>query len=197
MVHKTTRYLLAAVQAIIGWEWVMSGGNKLLAGNFPQSLGAALANGIDGNPNGWYVRFLQSFVLPNSVFFGYLIEWSEVIIGVVLLTGAFVLLSKPRFRGDPQYRLAIGYSIAVMLVAALGAIQNINFHFWMGGWVIPTFNPTAPYNEGVDLDGLLPPLSLVIIIAQLALLREVQGYWLLSPLLHRLRGRKVKRTVEA
>lgn len=197
MLHKTTHYLLAAMQAIIGWEWVMSGGNKLLAGNFPQSMGAALANGIDGNPNGWYVSFLQSVVLPHSVFFGYLLEWTEVVTGIVLLTGAFILLGKPHVRGDSQYKLTIGYCIAVILAAALGAVMNVNFHFWMGRWVIPAFNPTAPYNEGIDLDGLLPPLSLVIMMAQLALLRELQGQWLWSPLFHRLRGRKVKRVLEA
>lgn len=58
MLQKSTRYLLAALQAILGWEWLMSGGDKLLAGTFPQGLGATLANGIDSNPNGWYVDFL-------------------------------------------------------------------------------------------------------------------------------------------
>ena len=66
MLQKSTRYLLAALQAIIGWEWLMSGGDKLLAGTFPQGLGATLANGIDGNPNDWYINFLQSYVLPKG-----------------------------------------------------------------------------------------------------------------------------------
>ncbi len=38
MLNRTARYLLAAIQAIIGWEWLMSGGNKVLAGTFPQGL---------------------------------------------------------------------------------------------------------------------------------------------------------------
>ena len=164
----------------------MSGGDKLLSGTFPQGLGAALANGIDSNPYSWYIGFLQSQVLPNSVFFGYLIEWTEVIAGIILLTGAFILLGQPRRRGEPQHRLMLGYSIAVIIVAAVGIIMNVNFHFWMGGWVIPTFNPSTPYNEGIDLDGLLPPLSLIVIIANIALLRALQGEKLLAPLFRRL-----------
>lgn len=188
MLQKSTRYLLAALQGIIGWEWLMSGGDKLLAGTFPQGLGAALANGIDGNPNDWYVNFLQSSVLPHSIFFGYLVEWTEVVVGIVLLTGAFMLLGKPRRRGEQQHALMVGYSVAVIFASVLSIIMSINFHFWLGGWVIPTFNPATLYNEAIDLEGLLPPLSLTIIIAHIALLRALQGERLLASLYRRLHG---------
>ena len=179
MLQKSTRYLLAALQGIIGWEWLMSGGDKLLAGTFPQGLGAALANGIDGNPNDWYVNFLQLYVLPHSIFFGYLVEWTEVVVGIVLLTGAFILVGKPRRRGEQQHSLMVGYSVAVILASVLSIIMSINFHFWLGGPVIPIFNPATTYNEAIDLEGLLPPLSLTIIIAHIALLRALQGERLL------------------
>lgn len=175
MLNRTTRLLLAAIQAIIGWEWLMSGGNKLLSGTFPQGLADALNTGMKGNPNTWYVAFLQQIVLPHSVFYGYLIEWTEVTVGVILLSGALALLGQPRIAGEPQHRLAVAYSIAVAIAAAVGILLNVNFHFWMGGWVIPTFNSTAVYNEGIDLDALLPPLSLVIIIANIALVKELIG----------------------
>ena len=88
MLTRTSRYLLAAIQAIIGWEWIMSGGNKLFSGTFPQGLADALTNSFKDNPNGWYVSFLKQVVVPNSVFFGYLIEWTEIIVGIVLVSGA-------------------------------------------------------------------------------------------------------------
>jgi hypothetical protein len=75
MLNRSTRFLLAALEAIIGWEWLMSGGNKLLAGTFPQGLADALKRGIKNNPNSWYVSMLQTFVLPHSIFYGYLVEW--------------------------------------------------------------------------------------------------------------------------
>ncbi len=173
MSQKAARLLLAAIQAIIGWEWLMSGGNKLLAGTFPQSLANTIASLLKDNPDGWYVSFLQQVILPHSVFYGYLIEWSEVTIGVILLGGAFVLLGQPRKRGQEQYRLAVAYSVASICAAFLGAFMTINFHFLMGGWIFPWFDPTAANSEGIDLDALLPPFSLVIILAQAAVIAHL------------------------
>src|SRR5579884_3767406 len=175
MLNRSARYILAAIQAIVGWEWLMSGGNKLLSGTFPQGLAATLNDGIKGNPDGWYVGFLQQVVLPHSALFGYLIEWSEITIGIILLGGALVLLGQPRKAGEPQHGFYVGYSIAVIIAAAVAIFQNVNFHFFMGGWVIPTFDPTQPYNEGIDLDGLLPLFFLTIIIANFALLKALTG----------------------
>ncbi|HEV2660858.1 MAG TPA: hypothetical protein VGU68_09665, partial [Ktedonobacteraceae bacterium] len=78
MLSRTSRYLLAALQAILGWEWIMSAANKLASGSFPQGLAGALTDSFKGNPDDWYVVFLKQVVLPNSTFFGYLIEWSEL-----------------------------------------------------------------------------------------------------------------------
>src|SRR5450759_3734619 len=95
MLSRATRYLLAAIQAIVGWEWIVSGSNKVLSGTFPQSLLDTLNKGIQNNPNAWYVSF------PG-------------------------------------------------VVAALT-------------------------NESIDIDALVPPFSLVILIANLALIKALRG----------------------
>jgi thiosulfate dehydrogenase [quinone] large subunit len=92
MLKRTSRYLLAALEAVIGWEWLMSGGKKVLAGTFPQGLADVLNQGIKDNPDGWYVSFLQHIIIPHSVFSGYLIEWTELIAGLILLSAALILL---------------------------------------------------------------------------------------------------------
>lgn len=175
MSQKMARWLLAAVQAIIGWEWLMSGGNKLLAGTFPQGLADTISSMMKENPDGWYVSFLQHTILPQSVLYGYLIEWTEVAIGVILLGGAVILLSQPRSKGQPQYRLTMVYSIASIGAALVGAFMTVNFHFLAGGWIFPWFNSSAANGEGIDLDALLPPFELIIILAQGALLAELTG----------------------
>lgn len=175
MSQKTSRLLLAAVQAIIGWEWLMSGGNKLLSGTFPQSLADTISSMLKENPDGWYVSFLQQAILPHSVLYGYLIEWTEVVIGVILLGGAVILLSQPRRKGQPQYRLTLAYSLAAIGAALVGAFMTVNFHFLAGGWIFPWFNGSAANGEGIDLDALLPPFELVIILAQGVLLSELTG----------------------
>ena len=140
MSQKPTRWLLAAIQAIIGWEWLMSGSNKLLSGTFPQGLAETLTSMMKDNPDGWYVAFLQHTILPQSVLYGYLIEWTEVTIGIILLGSAGVLLSSPRRKGQAQYRLALAYSLAAIGAALVGAFLTINFHFLAGGWIFPWFN---------------------------------------------------------
>ena len=174
MLNRAARYILAAIQAILGWEWLVSGSNKVLSGKFPQGLMNTLNNGIQNNPNGWYVSFLQTVVEPHSIFFGYLIEWTEVTIGLALFAGALILLGQPRIRGEAQHRLAVAFSVLVILLAAIGAFFNVNYHFWMGRGVIPGLVVNIN-DEGIDLDALIPPISLVIIIANLALIKALRG----------------------
>jgi hypothetical protein len=174
MLNRSTRFLLAALQAILGWEWLMSAGNKILSGSFPQGLADTLNDGIKNNPNTWYATFLQQNILPHSIFYGYLIEWTEMVIAIFLLGGAFILVSRSRMPEDVWYGFGLTTSIAVAIVAAIGAFLTVNFHFWTGGWVFPIFRPAMANGEGIDLDALLPPLSLVVTIANIALFRELQ-----------------------
>src|SRR5690242_3242853 len=147
MLTRAARYLLASIQLIIGWEWFVSGTNKVLSGNFPQSLLDTLNSGIQNNPNSWYVTFLQKIVVPNSISFGYMIEWAEVLIGLAMLVGAVILIGKPCMRGEPQHGIVIAVSVAVILLAAVGAFFTVNFHFWMGHGIIPGIG-AAPTDEG-------------------------------------------------
>ena len=173
MLTRTSRYLLAALQAILGWEWIMSAANKLASGSFPQGLAGALTDSFKGNPDDWYVVFLKQVVLPNSTLFGYLIEWSELFVGIILISGALVLLTRPRVAGEPQHAMYVLYSVLVIFAAAVAAFQNINFHFFMGGWIVPTIDPSGAYDEAIDLEALLPLLFLVVIIANLALIQAM------------------------
>src|SRR5260370_3541134 len=88
MSHKTARILLAAIQAIIGWEWLMSGGNKLLFGTFPQGLANVLNTNMKDNPHAWYAAFLQQNIFPHSVSYRSLIQSTEVTSGIILLSTA-------------------------------------------------------------------------------------------------------------
>ena len=173
MLSRDARWVAAALQAVIAWEWLVSGVNKVLAGNFPQGLADTLNEGIHDNPNGWYVSILQGVVLPHSVAFGYLIEAAELFIGIALFIGVIVLIGPVRRRGMPEYRLAVGEVAAAMLATLLCAFLCVNFHFFMGDGVFPWFNPANAFDEGVTLDTLMPPVAVLLCLVNARLLIEM------------------------
>lgn len=175
MLSRDGRWLAAAVQAIVAWEWLVSGVNKVLSGDFPQGLANTLTDGIQQNPNGWYVWLLQRIVVPNSVAFGYLIEASEVFIGLALFIGVVVLLGPVRGRGTPQHRLAVAEIAAAAVAALLCVFLCVNFHFFMGDGIIPWFDPGRPFDEGISLDTLMPPIALLLFFINAALLADMNG----------------------
>ena len=173
MLSRDARWVAAALQAVIAWEWLVSGANKVLAGNFPQGLADTLNDGIHDNPNGWYVSILQHIVLPHSVAFGYMIEATEIFIGIALFIGVVVLVGPVRRRDMPQYRLAVGEVVAAMVAALLCAFLCVNFHFFMGDGVIPWFNPANAFDEGITLDTLMPPVAVLLFLVNARLLVEM------------------------
>jgi len=164
MFSSGTRYLLAAVQAVVGYEWLVSGANKVFSGSFPQGLADALQEGLKDNPNLWYVDFVRGVILPRSVAFGYLIQYCELAAGVALLIGALVLCGRLPERGQPYHRLAVA-EIAAATAACFGCfLLCLNLHFWMGDGLISSINTAKAFDEGIDLDTLLPPLSLILLV---------------------------------
>jgi thiosulfate dehydrogenase (quinone) large subunit len=162
MFSKGTRTLLALIQAIVGYEWLVSGANKVLSGQFPQGLAGTLTDSLKGNPNGWYVSFLRAVVLPHSVFYGYLIECAEVGIGLALLGGALLLIGRIPSRGERYYHLACIELGAAAVAAFACVVLCVNFHFFMGDGFVSALNPGQPFDEGIDLDTLLPPIAAIV-----------------------------------
>lgn len=175
MLNSASRRIIAVIQAILSVEWLISGLNKLAYGQFPQALGGALSVELQDNPNDWYVAFIQQVILPHSFLWGILIEWSETLVGLALLGGALVLLGQPRRRHENEFHLGVALSVVSITAALLCIALCVNFHFWMGGSpVIPALNPGHPFDEGIDLDAILPLFALIVVGAQLHLIAELR-----------------------
>ena len=160
---------LLLVQILIGYEWFMSGLTKIYRGGFPGGLAAELRDKSAGAP-GWYKSFLDGSIIPNAHAFGYLIEIGELIVGIALITAAVVWLLR-------WERLPSGGRAAVLIVTAVaslaGIFMAINFHLANGAphaWLIPK----SGFDEGVDLDSLLPAMQLVLIGVSVGLLRSIR-----------------------
>ena len=168
---------LLAIQVLIGYEWFMSGLTKvvrggfpsglakIVRGGFPSGLAAELTDKSQGAP-GWYRSFLDSSVIPNGAAFGYLIEIGELLIGIVLLVAGLIWL----FGGERRSRRVFASILGATLLASLGAIlMNLNFHL-ANGSAHPWLIPKDGFDEGVDLDSLLPAIQLALVFVSGGLL---------------------------
>ena len=156
---------LLFVQLFVGYEWFMSGVTKIVRGGFPSGLGAELADKSTGAAH-WYRSFLEDLIIPNASAVGYLIEIGELLVGITLIAAALVWLL--RWERLPRGgRLTV---LAMTVLASLaGIVMAVNFHFANGAphpWLIPK----SGFDEGVDLDSVLPLVQFVLIAVSV-------GYW--------------------
>ena len=156
---------LLAIQAIIGYVWLMSGLTKVFRGGFPSGLADELKEKSEGL-DGWYKSFLDGTVIPNADVFGWLIMLGELAVGVALIAAAaawFIRWDRFGYRG----RTAV---LAVTAVAAFAAIlMNVNFHL-ANGSAHPWLIPEDGFDEGVDLDSIMPLVQLVLVAVSARLL---------------------------
>ena len=148
---------LLLLQLAVGYEWAMSGLTKIVRGGFPSGLAAELRNKSQGAA-GWYKSFLDNVVIPHGSAWGYAIEIGELLIGLALIAAALVWLFRWE-RLSPRGHSNVFLTIAL---ASLGAIfMAVNFHLANGAphpWLIPK----SGFDEGVDLDSLLPVIQLIM-----------------------------------
>lgn len=155
---------LAAIQIVAAYEWLVSGLNKVLAGNFSQQLHSIIMDATHGNPNGWAVPVLKGIVLPCCALFGGMVECGEVLVGVALAVAAVLWVLGERV---PTLVRRVGAWTAVL--ACLGAaFMNVNFYIAMGG-TFPAVSPANATDEGVSIDVVLMLVMLALAAANLAL----------------------------
>lgn len=160
---------LIVVGAFIGYEWFMSGLTKIVRGGFA----AGLADELEEKSRGtvaWYQGFLDGMVIPNARAFGILIEVSELVIGATLIGAAVLMLWRWQRLSD---RAEIGVLVAVAAASAGAIVMNTNFHLANGSphpWLVPEDG----FDEGVDMDSLLPLIELAFLVISTKLLLRLR-----------------------
>jgi uncharacterized membrane protein YphA (DoxX/SURF4 family) len=141
---------LLAVQIIIGYEWLASAVTKILSGTFVSGMAADLKTKSDSAPH-LYKSFLTGTVIPNARAFAVLIEIGELLVGIALIAGSIVWLTRWSRLSDTARIVLLG----VLMLAAVGGIfMALNFHLVNDGnhpWLIPK----EGFDETMDLDALL------------------------------------------
>lgn len=157
------------VTMVIGYEWFISGLDKLVRGNFPAGLeGELLEKSAD--TSAWYGSFVQSVVIPNARIFGYAIEISELLAGIALIAGPLIWIFAWHRISD-RIRRTLLFSMAAAAIG--GAFLAVNLHFANGAshpWLIPG----AAFDEGIDLDIVLPAIQIVIATVSIVVFRRLR-----------------------
>ena len=165
---------LAGLQLLVGYEWLVSGVDKLLFGLFPERLGGLLAQLVgSGQLPGFFAALLQQVAVPNAVLFGYVIEWGETLAGLGLVTAGLMALLRPFAERYLRGALAVAFAFGLRLLgflaplAAAGAgLLGLSF-FFLDGLPKPWFTPSIAYGGAIDTGLFLAAASVVLVLSQL------------------------------
>jgi hypothetical protein len=150
---------MAAVEASIGFEWLLSGLNKVFSSGFSSGLAKELQTNLQGNPNSWYVALANSVLIPHARLFALLAEGGEIVVGLGLFVGAALWVSGRLQAGRWARRLNLG----VMLALVGGLLMSANYAA-MAGDTLPGINAANPFNEGLSIDSLLTIMGLGLLL---------------------------------
>lgn len=171
--RSATMWGVALAELAIGYEWLISGLNKLFSGTFTSGLAHTLQTSLDGNPNAWYGNLVKALVLPHPGLFGGLVVSGEVLVGLGMFMGAALWFLGRRLSARWMHLLHL--LTAVALVG--GVLMSLNYAL-LGGDTLPWINASNPFNEGISIDSLLAMIGLGLLAAHIIAMRHSgqQGY---------------------
>ncbi len=149
---------LCVTQAILAYEWLVSGLDKLLARGFSGQLSALLSQSAQGDSGGWYGAVIAHLVLPNHALLALLTPWTETSIGTVMLLGAILWAVRPR---APITGLVAGVACLSLLTAAA---LDLNYYL-LGGGGLPWIDPANATQPGINVDVMLLLFALALCAA--------------------------------
>jgi hypothetical protein len=150
---------LAVVEALIGYEWLLSAFDKIHSSGFRSGLAQQLTTSLSGNPNAWWITLVKRLVLPRAQPLAVLVEFAELFVALGFFAGAVVWVSG-RF---PARRWTRHLNFGVAAALAGSALMTANYYL-MAGKTLPFLNPGDPFDEGLSLDGLLTLIALGLLV---------------------------------
>ncbi|HLZ63584.1 MAG TPA: hypothetical protein VKR06_42155 [Ktedonosporobacter sp.] len=170
---RTPNVAFAGLQLLLGYEWLLAGGDKLLLGTFPAQLAGLLNSSLgSGHLVGFFAALLRGLVMPNAALFGYLIEWGEALAGLGLMAAGLIALLRPlagrSLRGTSLVLFASVDRLLERLapLAAAGAgLLGLSF-FFLDGLPVPWFVPSIAFGGSIDTGLLLAAASVILVVSK-------------------------------
>jgi thiosulfate dehydrogenase [quinone] large subunit len=166
-----TNVALAGLQLVIGYQWLVSGVDKILLGSFPAQMGHLLAGQIgSGKLPGYFAASLRTLVVPNAPAFGYAIMLGETLAGLGLIAAGLLAFTRPlaeaRLAGRPWRAFALADRLVTGLspLAAAGAgLLGLSYYLLDGA---PTLwlTPSLAYG-GAIAPGMVVALACLVLVA--------------------------------
>lgn len=151
----------AAIQAVLGIEFLLNGLNKLSDPNYESNF-AAFVRSSPGAHRGLLSGVIQALIVPNLELAGLLARASELTIGLVLLVAA-IEVTRRRFRGKLGSLHAYEPWVALAAAGAALGMSGLTFIIFMiQGGVLPSINPARAFSSSIPVELLLVPLGLSI-----------------------------------
>ncbi|HET7656725.1 MAG TPA: hypothetical protein VFK37_00405 [Bacillales bacterium] len=151
---KSSMMPMMWILIFLGYEWLVSGINKIASGEFVTGLHGEMMEAIkEGAPYAVYSDFLKSVCLAHCEILAVLIEAGEIFAGATFLFIGIVGLVKGNLS---SWLVKIGIASSIV-----SAILSINIFFYVGGAYF--FGQADPFDEGIPIDLLLFLMELAAI----------------------------------
>lgn len=130
----------------LGLMWSKSSYGKVTGGTFVSGLGQTLSKVVDKNPYPFFKQFLTDVAIPNSVLFGNLTMWGEVLVAISLTLGAILLLFNP----------GVNKLVYLAVIGGLAGGLLLNIVFWFGfGWTSPSTDSVNLLMAAIEIVGII------------------------------------------
>jgi uncharacterized membrane protein YphA (DoxX/SURF4 family) len=159
---RRARWSMAIIFLLFAYEWFVSGMDKVLSPDFRTGLAANLKDATKGNPNQWYVDWLNQTIIPHARTIAVVVEVGELLVALGFVLGAFLWWRGARF--SIGWRRLLHIIVLVTLLAS--AFMAANYYFLMGE-TVPWLKTTDPFDEGLSIDGLLTLIALALFVLEL------------------------------
>ncbi|HEU0115684.1 MAG TPA: hypothetical protein VFQ80_13450 [Thermomicrobiales bacterium] len=159
-----SRLGMAVVFALLGYEWLISGANKVLLGPaFAAGVPQLLRSGIAGNPDGWLARLSLQIVVPHAAILAAAVVAGELAISAGYFVGAIVWARRERLPA------ALNRWVDPIVIGALLASAVLAMSYAMlDGDGLPLPNPVNAFGPGFSIDLLLALAAGLLLPVQIA-----------------------------
>lgn len=142
---KNTKFLYL-IFAVTGYIFLESGYGKISGGKFVGSLAATLTKFAKDNPYPLVKNFLENIAIPNSMLFGFLTQWGELLTGLNLLGISALFMFYDKTNKKFYYLMSVGF--------ATGLLLNLTFYF-ASGYTSPSSESLNLLMSAINLIGLI------------------------------------------